>query len=241
MKPRYLTLLLLVSCLLFLGADKPDKFAADKEALAKLQTYIGDWRGVGQPRRGSTKGAWREDSGWVWKFTAKRATLNFQTPKGKYFTSGVLRSLGKENQYELVAKAADGKSKVKYQGDLDQSGKLVLVANEPPAGTPARISIHQVARGDRMLVLFERQSTGKRFLRIAQVGYTRKGSNFGKGTSFVECVVTGGLGTIPVTHKGKTFFVCCGGCRDYFNEDPEGVLAEYRERKAAEKKEKNDS
>jgi len=50
MKPRYLTLLLLASCLLFMGADKPDKLAADKEALAKLQTYIGDWRGVGQPR-----------------------------------------------------------------------------------------------------------------------------------------------------------------------------------------------
>jgi YHS domain-containing protein len=35
-------------------------------------------------------------------------------------------------------------------------------------------------------------------------------------------------------HEGKTYYVCCTGCRDYFNEDPAAVLEEYRERKADE-------
>jgi YHS domain-containing protein len=43
------------------------------------------------------------------------------------------------------------------------------------------------------------------------------------------------LGTIEVEYEGKTYFVCCGGCKDLFEEDPAGVLADYRERKAAEK------
>ena len=47
-------------------------------------------------------------------------------------------------------------------------------------------------------------------------------------------MVTGGEGTIAVTHDGKTYYVCCTGCRDYFNENPAEVLAEYRERKAAD-------
>ena len=70
---------------------------------------------------------------------------------------------------------------------------------------------------------------------MAEVGYTRKGSDFGKGTTFVECVVTGGTGTIPVTHQGKTYYVCCSGCRDLFNDRPDEVLAEYRAKKEAEK------
>lgn len=88
-----------------------------------------------------------------------------------------------------------------------------------------------------MLMLFRRRVGNDRFLRMAEVGYTREGSNFGKGTNYIECIVTGGVGTMPVTFEGKTYYVCCTGCRDLFNDDPAAVLAEYRERKEAEKQE----
>ena len=39
--------------------------------------------------------------------------------------------------------------------------------------------------------------------------------------------MTGGLGTIPVTHAGKTYHVCCTGCVAAFEADPEGTLADY--------------
>ncbi len=42
-----------------------------------------------------------------------------------------------------------------------------------------------------------------------------------------------------MSHNGKTYYVCCGGCRDLFNEDPETVLAEYRGEKTREKAEKS--
>ena len=35
------------------------------------------------------------------------------------------------------------------------------------------------------------------------------------------CPVTGGLGTMAVSHAGKTYYVCCTGCREAFDKDPE--------------------
>ncbi|MCP4510175.1 MAG: YHS domain-containing protein, partial [Fuerstiella sp.] len=40
-------------------------------------------------------------------------------------------------------------------------------------------------------------------------------------------VVTGGLGTIAVSYKGKKYYVCCQGCVQAFNDDPETIIAEY--------------
>jgi YHS domain-containing protein len=40
---------------------------------------------------------------------------------------------------------------------------------------------------------------------------------------------------------GQKYFVCCTGCRDYFNANPEQALAEYKERKAEEKKAKEEA
>jgi YHS domain-containing protein len=34
---------------------------------------------------------------------------------------------------------------------------------------------------------------------------------------------------------GMTYYVCCTGCRDAFNENPSKIIAEYKARKAAGK------
>jgi len=41
-----------------------------------------------------------------------------------------------------------------------------------------------------------------------------------------ECVVSGGLGTMAVQHKGETYYVCCSGCLEAFKESPEKYIAE---------------
>lgn len=227
---RYLAVLFTA---LMIGADRPDAEVNGKRALSKLQDYVGQWRGVGQVRRGSTQGAWSETSDWAWKFTDGNASLTFKVDDAKYFATGTLRAVDAEGAFELTAESEN--SKVTYVGRLDDTGTLVLDAADAPDGQPARISIRQVADGKRMLVLFERRVGTDRFLRMAEVGYTREGSDFGKGTNYIECVVTGGVGTMPVMHEGKTYYVCCTGCRDLFNDDPAAVLAEYRERKESEK------
>lgn len=227
--------LLPLAALFFLGADTADRRDAEKEALTPLQGFVGAWRGAGQVRRGSTEGAWTEQSDWAWKFNEQGAALEFQSATPKYLKSGLLTSAGKAGGYRLVAKGADGKQEFTYTGSLDD-GRLLLTTDKPIADQPARISIRVVAGGDRLVVLYERQSgSGDSFARLAEVGYTRKDSQFGKGTTEVECVVTGGKGTMAVMHKGKTYYVCCTGCRDLFNDDPDTVIAEFHARKAAEK------
>ena len=92
-----------------------------------------------------------------------------------------------------------------------------------------------LARGDRMTMLVE-QRLGKSFYgRLAEIGCTRQGSGFGKGQAFPECIVSGGRGTIQVTFEGKDYYVCCSGCKDFFDDDPEQALAEYRQRLAEKK------
>ena len=205
-----------------------------RESLGKLQNYIGEWRGVGQPKRGSTKDSWVEKSGWAWNFAAGDVALQFNSADAKFFRSATLRPGAKADEYELTAKTATG-AEIKYAGPLGPEG-LILIAAKQVEGAPSRVSIRLVAAGDRMVVLYERQSEPERYTRLAEVGSTRVGSGFGKGTSYVECIVTGGLGTIAVTHQGKTYYVCCTGCRDYFNDNSEDVLAEYRARLAEKKK-----
>ena len=46
------------------------------------------------------------------------------------------------------------------------------------------------------------------------------------GAPQVECIVTGGKGTIALTHKGQTYYVCCSGCKGVFDDDPDAVIAE---------------
>lgn len=221
-----------------LQANENEKPALDaqKGELARLQGLVGTWRGVASPTRGSEKGAWIEQAQWAWKFVDKTAALAVKVDDGKYFSSAELRPGGKTGQFVLFAKTADGKSSIEYTGELDKDNKLTLLAKDAPEGMPRRISFRFVAEGARLIVLLEGTSAiGDGFARLAEVGYTRKGSGFGKGSTGPECVVTGGFGSIEVSYKGQKYYVCCTGCRDYFNDNPAEVLAEYKARKEAEK------
>lgn len=230
-----------------------DRTAEDKAALSEIQSYVGKWKGVGQPRRGSSQGSWSEQSDWSWKFADGRAFLVFESPAGHYYVSGRLLAADKEGEFVLSARRNDD-SNDEFAGDLNSQSHLVLERREPgeerdttidesaepPTEGPTRITLRQVADGDRLLVLYEARAPGKnRYVRLAEVGYTRQGSSFAKGSGQPECIVTGGLGTIQVMHEGKKYYVCCTGCRDLFNDDPAGVLAEYRAAKKREKEERD--
>lgn len=245
------------------GQTDAERMSADKAALAPLQAFVGGWRGVGQVRRGSSQGAWTENADWIWKFADGRAAIVFESPNGKYYRSGRLTPGKQAGTFELSASVPaasadeqsggdasdDGKPgdqpaepRVdRFVGKLDKNHQLVLVNQRAePAGSAdsvARVSIRTVADGDRLIVLYEKRLPGQdRFARLAEVGYTRKGVAFAAGSGQPECVVTGGLGTIEVEHAGKKYYVCCTGCRDLFQDDPEGVLADYRERKSKGRK-----
>ena len=216
--------------------------AAQKERLAAAQDLVGQWRGVGQPQRGSSKGSWIETADWAWKFGEGGPSLVLAVERGKYFSTAELRAGQKEDELLLLAKTASGDGQVTYHGRRDKEGQLVFSSDQPPDAMPARVSLRLIAGGKRLVVLLEKAgASGKSFARLAEIGYTRQGSGFGQGGSGPECVVTGGFGSIEVSYNGQKYFVCCTGCRDYFNENPEEVLADYKARQEEKKKKQADA
>lgn len=233
-----LGLLSLLLCLpLASRADNAADTDADNAALEHLkemQLLVGQWRGVGQVRRGSTAGAWTVSGEWAWHF-GDQSVLRYQAPQGKHIRQAELAADAGGLFTMQVTDAAGEKHSYQGRAAGEERQPLVLVSDD--RAEPARITLRFVAGGDRLLMLLESRSPASgRFSRMAEVGYTRKGSLFGAGRNYVECVVTGGKGTIPVSYQGQTYYVCCTGCRDYFNENPEAVLAEYRERQELERK-----
>jgi hypothetical protein len=209
-----------------------------KEKLAALQYLVGEWKGVGQLQRGAISGAWREKVGWAWQFGEGNAALSAAFEEGKYFSKAQVSSTDQPGKFILRATPAGGGEEVLYDGQQDAEQKLIFTSAKAAEGAPARISMRIVANGARLLMLYEKRAPGNQYARLGEVGYTRVGSGFGQGSSGRECVITGGLGTIAVMFEGQTYYVCCTGCRDYFNDNPAKAIAEYKERKAAEKAER---
>lgn len=221
------------------GGAKPatETKAEVLSALEEFNGLIGGWRGAAQPVRGSNKGAWTEKAEWVWEIKKDGVGINYQVKDGKALSSAKLTYDARQKQFQLAATLPD-KSVRKYQGQLE-GNKLILDSQPDMEGFVHRLTVTQLNE-KRTLVLFEkRPATGDRFSRVVEVGYTREGTTLAvEGAGQPECIVSGGKGTMQVTYKGKSYWVCCSGCRDAFNDDPEGVLKEAAAR-AEKKKQKN--
>ena len=208
---------------------------ASKQALSKFNSLIGGWRGVGMPRRGSSKGAWSETADWVWDFSDGKVALRYDTKKSKLLTESRLTYDPAKKMYHLTAKFADGAER-NYSGRLTET-KLVLESQPDKNGDLSRLTV-TLLNPKRTLVLHERRPSRQKFyVRVAEVGYTRAGTSLAiAGANEPQCVVTGGKGTTRVSYQGKTYYVCCSGCKQAFDDDPAGIIAEYKKRLAERKK-----
>ena len=212
------------------GAD----VSAQKAALAEFNPLIGKWRGVGQPRRGSTQGAWQETAEWIWDFSDHGVAIRVDFEKGKLAKSLRLTFAPAAKEYvgELTTAANEVES---YRGKLQKDGVLVLCT--PATGEEVRQITVTRLNEKRTLILFEQRAAMQTsFNRVAEVGYTREGTRLATSDSTgPECIVTGGTGTMEVKYKGMTYYVCCTGCKQAFDDDPEGVIKEAAERRKRER------
>jgi YHS domain-containing protein len=201
----------------------------DQAALKPFATVIGEWRGVGQPERGKAKGAWSETASWAWKLSKDSAALEGTITKGKYLKSVIIRPGKNAGAFHLQAVLPDNTER-SFAGKSVGGKKLVLTADSMDGEGVKRITLTPL-HDTRLLMLLEKRDGDSEFVRLGEVGYTRQGVAFAAGESGPVCIVTEGRGTIKVSYKGKEYYVCCTGCRDLFNENPEAVLAEAAERK----------
>ncbi len=213
-------------------------------ALKQLGLLVGDWRGIGLPKRSSRSGAWTEKAGCVWQFKkgtptlvltsaksklVRRLEIGFDQARQRYTARAQLAT--EQRARTFVAPVSKDKRKLVFSESVPKSASNPDY--QPDAKGTHRLTLRLLSE-KRVLILVERGQS--RLRRVAEIGFTRSGSSIvtrkSKGR---ECVVTGGAGTIAVTHKGKTYYVCCSGCQQAFRDDPEGVLADYRARITAEK------
>jgi YHS domain-containing protein len=210
---------------------------AIQEALAVFNPLIGGWRGVGQPVRGSNKGSWTERAEWVWELKKERVGIRYVVKNGKQLSGALLTWDPRQKEFELVATLPDQSERV-YRG-THSGNKLTLQSAPGESGDVHQIVVTQLSE-IRTLVLFQARSKGQQqFARVAEVGYTREGTTLAEeGVVGPECIVTGGKGTMKTVYKGKTYWFCCTGCREAFNDDPDTIIAQAEEKAAKKKAEK---
>ena len=200
-----------------------------KRRLEPFNELVGEWRGIGQERRGSNRGAWKQTGEFVWDFTGDVPAVRYSVESGKLTQEARFFWNMDQSQIECLFKLPDGTNR-SYVGNW-ADGKLVLISSESGDGNRFRLTITPLNE-KRTLVLHEKTTgTGEVFFRVAEVGYTRSGTRLAlPGGVSRECIVTGGTGTIQVTYKGQTYYVCCSGCKQAFDDDPEGILADFKAR-----------
>ena len=219
---------LLVLCYALAGADVVPR--SPREALQPLKDLIGSWRGTATPagsREDQQKGFWIETLTWEWQFKGQDAWLKVAFDKSKYFTGGELRYLPDGDTFALTLRTP-AKDSLTFTGLL-RSNNLTL---ERQANEETQRLVFTLLHENRFLYRYEARPAGKTlFARQYSVGATKEGVPFAAGSGKPECIVSGGLGTMPVVYRSKTYYVCCGGCRDEFRENPEKYIKEAEARK----------
>ena len=149
----------------------------------------------------------------------------YKSPKGKFVKE--LKVFFEDDAYVAQGINADGE-KIELRGNRDDSGVSV---DEYRADTTSRISFRTVAAGKRMVVSCLNVKSLMRYtLAWVKWGYSQR-EYVWQGRSGSCLYRIGWKGTMPVNFEGQTYYVCCTGCRDYFNENAAAIVAEYASKK----------
>lgn len=204
-------------------AVKPADQAKAKKALQEVQDFIGLWNLEGTQKVGAKTEAWKEKVSWGWKFKDGNSwiTVDFADGKGKYFSTGELRYNTEKKKYALtLTPSAKGETAQTFEGDFTR-GALRVERKDAKTGDVYRLTMNTAAEGARFALKYEKQDGGKGlFSAVHAMNGSKDGESFAGGAKKPECIVSGGSANIPVTYMGKTYYVCCSGCRDEFNADP---------------------
>ncbi len=202
---------------------KPEDQAKAKKALQEIQDFIGLWNLEGTQKVGGKVEAWKEKVSWGWKFKDgdPSITVSFSEGKGKYFTGGELKYDPEGKKYVLTLTPA-GKDEAKQVFDgTFAKGALTATRKDAKTGDVYRLKMNTAAEGVRFVLKYEKQDGGKGpFSDVYAMNGNKDGQGLAGGAKKPECIVSGGAASIAVSYNGKTYYVCCSGCRDEFNADP---------------------
>ncbi len=208
--------------------DTPKDLKAIKNALSNVQEFIGSWKGSGETKEGKSID-WKEGMSWGWKFKGNSAWMNVEFKDGKYLLQGDLKYIPSKKKYQLIVLDKEKKEMI-FEGEFKKR-RLTLTRIDSNTKDKQIITMSTNNEGARLIYDYAVQSKGKGLEQtLYRISYNKEGVSLASNKKN-ECIVTGGLGTIAVSFGGKTYYVCCSGCRDAFNENPKKYIDEYLKKK----------
>lgn len=231
------------------AAEETDPASAETvlSAMQPLQVLLGKWNGT--PRKSTV-----DEPQWVWDFQSNRAqpALVFKSAKNVFVREGHLTFLPAEQQYQFAWTTPEGDKRLlkgtftkpvqDVAGDdskkLQRTYKLTLAEAEPKEGEQWQLAIEQIENNRYVLEIDRRRGKGP-YQRIDTFNTLREGTSFAiSDTDYGEqtCIISQGKGTSTVSYMGKSYYVCCSGCKAAFEEDPERWIAKWEARQKAMKK-----
>ncbi len=223
MRRSLLAALTLCACAIALAvpagaADKKD--LTEKAALQKVGEYVGEWKANGKTKLTGKETFWKETLTMGWKFKDGNSAIALEIKDGKFYNSGLIKYDLEKKVYKLVIIDKD-KKEVPFDGTFVK-GNLIFTRTDAESGDVQKLTLYTIADGARMVMKSEVQSKGKGlFSEQFSLAGNKEGESFaGGGSKKPECIVTGGAGTMAVAFGGKTYYVCCSGCREEFDANP---------------------
>ena len=205
------------------AADK--KEVAEKAALQKVGEFVGEWKASGKTKLTGKETLWKETLTMGWKFKDGSSSIALDIKDGKFYKSGVLTYDAEKKTYTLTM-TDKAKADSAFTGTFVK-GNLVLTSTDADSGDVHRLTLYTVADGARMVMKSELQAKGKGlFSEQFSLAGNKEGESFAGsgggagGAKKPECIVTGVAGTMQVSFAGKTYYVCCSGCREEFEANP---------------------
>lgn len=216
-------------------------------AMQPLQVLLGKWNGT-------SRKAQIDQPEWVWDFQTDRnqPALLITSDKGAYIREGRLTYLPASQQYRMRFKMPEGEERTvvgtfsepvqDVAGDdkkLQRTYKLLLAEATPNAdGEQWQVALQQLENNRYLIELDRRRGSGS-FQRVDTIHSQREGTSFALSDTDYggrTCIISQGLGTMTVSYKGQSYYVCCTGCKAAFEEDPERWIAKWEAKKKMEGK-----
>ncbi|WP_397571653.1 hypothetical protein [Schlesneria sp. T3-172] len=220
----------------------PEQLERQREALKPLQVLLGNWKGLSRKAH-SDQPKWEYD----WVTDPNHPGLRIASDAGVYIRNGRLTYRPESDQFELTTTDAEGSHRT-FQGTfiepirdvttdekkLQRTFKLQLTeTTAQPSDIQWRLTFNQ-QENNRYILEVDRKRNNGPFSRVDTIHTQREGTSFALSESDYgskTCIISQGLGTISVSYKGQSFWVCCTGCKAAFEEDPEKWIAKWEARK----------
>lgn len=233
---------------------REERIRAVMAKLKPLQVMLGQWRGTTRKEFENFKAV--DSHEWIWDLQSNpdQPSLSMTSDKSPYLRAAKLTWDPQKAEFQLTTTDADEVQR-SYTGDYTDPVHEVVGSDDklhrvfrleltetPESAAETGAESWQLAfaqqENNRYLLEVSKRRGSAPYRRYDTVSTQREGTSFAINDSDYgekTCVISQGLGTTAVSYKGKTYWVCCSGCKAAFEEDPETWIARASKR-AAEKK-----